>query len=99
MRFKAIMNNQSEHQTQQSNQFFHCQKVVSKPEQLICTTEVNIPHKAVKFDPTAFTNTLHELTLLILALTKLGKVVLPLISLKVQKKMPSKSQEKVDKKS
>ncbi len=93
-----MMNNDSKVQ-QQPNQFLHCQTVVSKPEEFICTQEVNIPNEAIKFDPTAYTNALHELTLLIVALTKFSNLVLPLVFPKPEKKPKSKSQSKSDKKS
>lgn len=99
MRFKAIMNNQSEVQKQQANQFFHCQEVASKPEEFVCTTEVNIPNEAVKFDPTSFTNTLDELTLLVVALTRFGKLVLPLMTRKTKKETLPKVKQKNNKKS
>jgi hypothetical protein len=98
MRFEAIMNNDFKVQ-QQENQVLPCQIVVSKPEQLVCTTEVSIPNEAVNFDPTVFTTTLHEVTLLVVALTRFGNLVLPLVSPKPKKKLKSKSQSKADKKS
>ncbi|MGB5959644.1 MAG: hypothetical protein WBG73_03205 [Coleofasciculaceae cyanobacterium] len=88
------MNNQSEHQKQQANQFFHCQEVASKPEKLICTTQVNIPKEVIKFDPTNFTTTIHELTLLVVALTRFGKLVLPLFPCKPKKNIPPKVKQK-----
>jgi hypothetical protein len=93
------MNNPSEDQKQQINQFFPCKSVITKPEQLVCTTEVNIPNEAVKFDPTVFTTTLHELTLLVVALTRFGNLVLPLVNPNSKKKLKPKSQNKVNKKS
>ena len=93
------MNNHSEAQKQQNNQFFPCQSVSTKPEELVCTTQVNIPNEAVKFDPTVFSTTIHEFTLLVVALTRFGNLVLPLVSPKPKKKLKSKSQSKVNKKS
>lgn len=93
------MNNSSEVQKQQLNQFFQCQSVASKPKEFICTMEVNIPNEAIKFDPTFLTNTLHELTLLVVALTRFGNLVLPLVSPKHKKKIKPKAQSKIDKKS
>lgn len=90
-----IMNNQSE----VKKQFFHRQEAVSKPEEFICTQEVNIPNKAIKIDPTNFTTAVHELTLLVVALTRFGKLVLPLFPYKPAKKIPPKVKKKKHKKS
>lgn len=98
MRLKVIMNNQSEGQKQQANQFFHCQSVVSKPEQLICTTEVNIPNEAIKIDPVSLSTNLQELTLFVVALTRFGKLVSPWFFRKPKKKIPPKVKTKNDKK-
>jgi hypothetical protein len=93
------MNNDSKVQQQQSNQVLPCQILVNKPEQFICTTDMNIPNETIKIDPTVFNNTLDKLTLLIVALTRFGKLALPLFSRKPEKKLKSKSQKKGDKKS
>ena len=84
------MNKQSENQQQQVNSSFECQTVASKPERLICTTDAATPTETIKLDPVSLTTTLHELTLLVVALTQMGKLFLPLIRKKKDKKIKSK---------
>ena len=84
------MDSSLQHQQQQVNSSFECQTVASKPEQLICTTEAATPKETIKLDPVSLTTTLHELTLLVVALTQMSKLFLPLIRKKKDKKIKSK---------
>jgi hypothetical protein len=68
----------SEKQQQPVNSSFQCQ-IVPSTKQITCT-----------FDSVVFTTTLHEIMLLVVALTQLGKFVLPLIRQKLDKKDDSK---------
>lgn len=93
------MDSSLQHQQQQVNSSFECQTVASKPEQLICTTEAATPTETIQLDPVSLTTTLHELTLLVVALTQMGKLFLPLIRKKKDKKVKSKVCIKPHKKS
>ncbi len=84
---------QHQQQQQQTNQLLNCQKAIGKPEQLICTIQPVTPTAPKPLDPSTFlqytdalSTIIHGSTLLVVALTRFSKVLVPLIGQKMDKK-------------
>ena len=82
-----------QHQQQQENQFLNCQKAVKKTEHLICTIQPVTPTAPKQLEPSTFlqytdalSTIIHGSTLLVVALTRFSKVLVPLIGQKPDKK-------------
>lgn len=78
---------------QQQNPLLHCQKVVNKLEQVICTIQPAPPTAPKQLDPSTFLQyagtlaaIIQGVTLLVVAFTKFSRVFLALIGQKPSKK-------------
>jgi hypothetical protein len=76
-------------QQQQENQLLNCQKVIGKPEQVICTIQPTTPTAPTQLDPATFLQyagtlaaIIQGITLLVVALTKFSRVFLALMGQK-----------------